>query len=485
MGEWPGAHRAFPTLASWCVQQFAGRAGSRDFDVRVGARDAVQAHLAGLFLLGLEEMGIDERDLPPEIGAELEWRRQGEIAADRAASRLAQEVLAALVAVGIRPVVLKGRPLAERLWPQAWMRPCGDLDLLVPEGDFGASISVLARLGYRATGGDVPGRWRPSVSGVDLFHDSRRFAVDLHIRPFRSIGHGIAASELLRRSVSGVFLGVPIRILEPADDLLCLLVHAARHGASEVKWRLDLAAAALRYGPSIWESASQRAVAAGVTRPFWSAAQCVLGLAPALPLPLERRMRPSPVVRAALARLVPHRGDATPAGMRRWSGHAREWFLEDRATARWRRAGGFVEHALGRVLRRFVDPPGRSVGPSEAASRRWVEASLKSGRSGPVWLTVVGSSMTPSIREGDRVLAAPVAGPESLRVGETVLFRRGERLVAHRLVRLSGNLAFTRGDAGQQPEDPAVPIGEVLATVLAVARRAPSRIGRGPLAWRT
>ncbi|HET6922880.1 MAG TPA: nucleotidyltransferase family protein [Anaeromyxobacteraceae bacterium] len=482
MGECAGAHR---TLASWCVRQFAGRRSSPELDLHLGARAAGEAHLAGLFLLGLEEMGFDRRHLPPEAEMELEWRRQGEIAADRAASRLAREVLAALVAVGIRPVVLKGRPLAERLWPQAWMRPCGDLDLLVPEGDLGASISALARLGYRAIGGDVPGRWRPPVSGVDLFDDSRRFAVDLHIRPFRSIGHGIAASELLRRSRPGLFLGVPIRVLEPADDLLCLLVHAARHGASEIKWRLDLAAAALRHGPEVWESASRLAVAAGVTRPFWCAARCVRGLAPPLPPPLELRMRPSPVARAALARLVPPRGDATPASSRRWSGHAREWFLEDRATVRWRRAGGFVQRVLRRSLRRFVDPPGPSVGPSGAASRRWVEASLKSGRSGPVWLTIAGSSMTPSMAEGDRVLAAPVAGPESLRVGEIVLVRRGERLVVHRLVRLSGDLAFTRGDADRQPEDPAVPTGEVLATVLAVARRAPSRIGPSPFAWRT
>lgn len=57
-------------------------------------------------------------------------------------------VLDALDARGLRPIVLKGPPLALRLFDHHRRRPAGDLDLLLPADDIDAAVEVIGREGY-------------------------------------------------------------------------------------------------------------------------------------------------------------------------------------------------------------------------------------------------------------------------------------------------------------------------------------------------
>ncbi|MFH0900951.1 MAG: nucleotidyltransferase family protein, partial [Pseudomonadota bacterium] len=59
-----------------------------------------------------------------------------------------EEVLILASEAGIRVVVLKGLPLAERLYPAIGLRPSGDLDLLVARADVERLGSLLNRIGY-------------------------------------------------------------------------------------------------------------------------------------------------------------------------------------------------------------------------------------------------------------------------------------------------------------------------------------------------
>ena len=97
-------------------------------------------------------------------------------------------------------------------------------------------------------------------------------------------------------------------------------------------------------------------------------------------------------------------------------------------------------------------------------------------RFGYARLRVTGSSMLPSIWPGD-VVHVEAAHPESLELGDIVLFRRGARLFAHRLLHSPAhknlNLFVTRGDALPSP-DPPVSSSDILgrvASIVALGRR--------------
>ena len=96
---------------------------------------------------------------------------------------------------------------------------------------------------------------------------------------------------------------------------------------------------------------------------------------------------------------------------------------------------------------------------------------LTSGmESGGVWVALSGRSMEPTYASGDRLFVEPIAPSRALRPGEIVVARRGERLVAHRLLGFSGALAITKGDACPRA-DPPIAINGLIGRVVGVRRR--------------
>ena len=87
---------------------------------------------------------------------------------------------------------------------------------------------------------------------------------------------------------------------------------------------------------------------------------------------------------------------------------------------------------------------------------------------GRLRLAVVGSSMLPAIRPRD-VLLVRRCVPGAARVGDVVLFTRGDRLFAHRVIAAGASLV-TRGDAMADPDPPVQP-SELLGRVERVVRR--------------
>jgi hypothetical protein len=94
----------------------------------------------------------------------------------------------------------------------------------------------------------------------------------------------------------------------------------------------------------------------------------------------------------------------------------------------------------------------------------------------------LGRSMLPALRPGDEALFAPLrAAP---RPGEVLLYRAGDRLVAHRLIatHADGQLRL-RGDF-LPADDPPVPRAAVLGHLVAVRRNGRElRADAGWLAW--
>lgn len=88
---------------------------------------------------------------------------------------------------------------------------------------------------------------------------------------------------------------------------------------------------------------------------------------------------------------------------------------------------------------------------------------------GALRLRVSGSSMLPAVRPGDVLSIRRCAATEA-RAGDLVLFRRGDRLFVHRVLRAAAGAVETRGDAMDVP-DPPVAAPDLLGKVVAIERR--------------
>ncbi len=75
------------------------------------------------------------------------------------------------------------------------------------------------------------------------------------------------------------------------------------------------------------------------------------------------------------------------------------------------------------------------------------------GRGRPFQFRAIGYSMAPFIKDGDVVRIVPPGRKPG--VGDVVLVRREDRtLLLHRIVRCSGDITITRGDAAEETDDP-------------------------------
>jgi signal peptidase I len=82
-----------------------------------------------------------------------------------------------------------------------------------------------------------------------------------------------------------------------------------------------------------------------------------------------------------------------------------------------------------------------------------------------------GTSMLPAILPGD-VLQVRRCCVDEVAIGDVVLFALGERLLAHRVVSISGDRRSltTRGD-NHRHDDPKVPAGALMGRIVALNRR--------------
>lgn len=179
------------------------------------------AELAGLMplLLGSGAAALVSRRVDAAELAQA-WRLQS-LRAELHAQRIAT-VMAALAAAGVTALLGKGFAIA-RLYPDAGLRPYGDLDLYVAPAEHARAVAALADV-------EAP--------------------VDLHAG-FAEFGE---AAEVLARARSVDLDGVEVRLLGDEDQLRLLAVHLLRHGAWRPLWLCDLAVAVERASaPLDWD----------------------------------------------------------------------------------------------------------------------------------------------------------------------------------------------------------------------------------------
>lgn len=200
---------------------------------RVAALDArrlVQAEAHGITPLLADRLCEADlvASLEPCVRAALERARRGALLLEAVQTPHMMSVLAALVAAGVAPVVFKGAALAVTHYRASWLRPHGDVDLLVPPEQAALATAVLeghgCRKAARPEGALVTyqARFLGTVGAVDCAYDLHWRVADPQL-----FGHLFDYGGLRAGGVSGPVAGAWMP--GPVHALLIACVHRVAH----------------------------------------------------------------------------------------------------------------------------------------------------------------------------------------------------------------------------------------------------------------
>lgn len=180
-------------------------------------------------------LGAGRAELPDPVRAGLGRAHAKALFATERAGNQLHELVGELAGTDLRWVVLKGPPLAERLYPDPVCRPCRDLDLLVPAEELDPAGVLLTRLGYRLQ----PDRHthhlrylRPGSAGWDDI-------VELHWRSGPKSAQSGELELLAGRRAVETRWG-KVWVPGPAAELELLIQHYVRHAGWQVILLLDI-----------------------------------------------------------------------------------------------------------------------------------------------------------------------------------------------------------------------------------------------------
>jgi hypothetical protein len=192
-------------------------------------------------------------------------------------------------------VSLKGPCLAERLYGDAALRTCYDLDLLVRQSDLARAERLLTDIGFLPDNDadDYHRRWRRKAAILELHHNLENpLAFDFDM------------DAIWARTLLSQFQGVPIRLLGVSDEMLYLCFHAVRHRFERLCLILDLDLAfRLPRLPPVGVAEWSSPVFDNIFALGWMMAACLdPEIAPEIPIP--QAMRASPADCSRLKRLA-------------------------------------------------------------------------------------------------------------------------------------------------------------------------------------
>jgi Uncharacterised nucleotidyltransferase len=168
---------------------------------------------------------------------------------------------------GIEPLALKGPALAMAAYGAATLRQFTDLDLLVRENEVGRTVEILLKEGYAPRAGySLADLGRPGAFEIAMSRPEALGEIDLHWRlipPYFPLA--LDGEDLWRRAVRVEIEGAAVRTLVPADHLLYLCAHGAKHGWQALGGICDLAEL-MRASSINWDELCARADRAGARR---------------------------------------------------------------------------------------------------------------------------------------------------------------------------------------------------------------------------
>ena len=152
----------------------------------------------------------------------------------------------ALEGHGIRCIVLKGAPLAWRLYGDIAIRPSRDIDILVPFEQLEKAMDILESEGYHEINVLTTRQFEIYFKNIkknhhhlDYQHSKKNIFLELHWKPSRGFHlFPEPTDNILKRTM---VMGNSLPVLSDEEWLLYLMVHGARHGWFRLRWLADIA----------------------------------------------------------------------------------------------------------------------------------------------------------------------------------------------------------------------------------------------------
>lgn len=203
-----------------------------------------------------------------------------------------EDMLKAFEEAGIQAMVVKGPVVADTVYPHPGWRPMVDLDLVVKDADWKASVEVLTRLGFDAESSEWSGLTEeltgqvsmlksmgPAIAAVELHRDLAILSERLAVRGEVNMVRAWVEAETY---TCGMSRGL---MLSPEDAIAYASTHWAQHHFFSSIWLVDIALMAAQ--PNLhWDKLVRQAHADGTAYFVWSALFLVHSLFSA-PVPAE------------------------------------------------------------------------------------------------------------------------------------------------------------------------------------------------------
>jgi hypothetical protein len=353
---------------------------------------------------------------------------------------------------GVHAIVLKGAPLAQRLYGDPGVRPLADCDLYVPPPERELAAEVLARAGWTSRTGEPPceetfERWAGGQRNVIEVHSS---LIDDAL-----LAHIHMPVEVMDAQVGRVSLPAHAGDYLPAY----LAAHLAKHETSPLLWIVDL--------HTLWSSLPESARARARDGARRVGLERHLAWALALAAHVPRAAAGEPAALADLASLRRATGDlgrvrrlialsASPVHAARVM-TGRLW-PEEWRDGWWRAPNYVLRRGAGWIARRLqltgspaATESTRALSVDELELTSLLEETL--GRGLAIWIRPRGTSMQPAIPPS---AAAHIVPPSSrvVKADDIVLARLPHgRFVLHRVQHLWDHKVQLKGDAMRRRDD--------------------------------
>jgi hypothetical protein len=219
--------------------------------------DACQASLRDAFrggefsasLTATDTSALNDHGLVPLLYAQARVAALRDAAIEAAAIETLRlddlrDVLEALDAGGVVPLILKGTALAYELYSAPELRPRTDVDLLIDRRDLENVRQALQAIGFdeRMTSGDELGVRQHGFARRDRFGVMHAYDVHLDITNTAVFAGVLRYDELLARAITNEALGNNARGLSRIDALLLACVHRVAHhyDSDRLIWLYDI-----------------------------------------------------------------------------------------------------------------------------------------------------------------------------------------------------------------------------------------------------
>jgi hypothetical protein len=146
-------------------------------------------------------------------------------------------VLARMERAGLEPGVIKGFHTAHAYFPEPGVRPCSDIDVVVPPAAIAEAERLLGEAGFvperRVGTTSYKREWLPpdgpgEVWSYELWHARSRWKLDLHDGlNFATVMQNVRTPQVPRFTETCTVDGVTLRVADPNELIALLAAHAS------------------------------------------------------------------------------------------------------------------------------------------------------------------------------------------------------------------------------------------------------------------